>query len=401
VPRYSIVIPTLARADTLEHSLQTVLAQTVDDFEVVVQNNGNDAATRDLVESFSDPRVRLLHTDEVVSMGDNWERGLTNCTGDLVTVLGDDDALLPDACEAAGRALDLTGSEIVSWAPFLYLWPSYWHERRRNRLHANVTFDFLLRVERSRTWLERLYRFEADYSELPMLYNSFVSRSVVERIRGRYGKYFFGSLPDVTSGIINAAETETFVKASRPLSIAGISGHSFGHKLSREDSRLSESDLERHFPGLAARGDALASTELHWLVAIEMAVLDEEVLHDRAPVEFDRRGLAWQMARTINESPSRYGETKRLIEELMQTYEIAADELEIPPPTPDPPAPSDGIRLLAPAHAFFVIDGNRLGMQTIRDALMLATQLVPPVDAITVAAPLTPEPAAEPEEQSP
>ena len=49
VPRYSVVIPTLARADTLEHALATVLTQTLDDFEVVVQNNGDDAATLELV----------------------------------------------------------------------------------------------------------------------------------------------------------------------------------------------------------------------------------------------------------------------------------------------------------------------------------------------------------------
>jgi glycosyltransferase involved in cell wall biosynthesis len=42
MPRFSIVIPTLRRADTLRHSLATVVAQTYEDFEVIVQNNGED-----------------------------------------------------------------------------------------------------------------------------------------------------------------------------------------------------------------------------------------------------------------------------------------------------------------------------------------------------------------------
>src|SRR6266511_3489893 len=250
----------------------------------------------------------------------------------LITFIGDDDALLPDACEAAGYAIDLTGEEIISWAPLLYLWPSYWCERRRNRLHAHVTFDFVVRTEGSRAWLERFYAFDTDYSTLPMLYNSFVARSVVERVCDRYGKYFFGALPDVTSGIINAVETEAFAKSSRPLSIAGSSGHSYGNKLSRDDRRISQSDFELHFPDLAERADPRTGSDLVWLVATEMAVLEEQVIRERRPIHFDRRRLAWAMAATINESPSRYEDTKTLIRGLMKEYGIRDDELEIPPP---------------------------------------------------------------------
>jgi glycosyltransferase involved in cell wall biosynthesis len=54
--RFSLVIPTLRRVDTLEHTLATLLAQDYDDMEIVVQNNGNDPATRELVESTRDAR---------------------------------------------------------------------------------------------------------------------------------------------------------------------------------------------------------------------------------------------------------------------------------------------------------------------------------------------------------
>ncbi len=395
VPRFSIVVPTFARADTLEHALATVLAQTVDDFEVVVQNNGDDSATRQLVGRLGDSRIKLFHTDEVISMVENWELALSRCTGELITVLGDDDALFPDACEAAGYAIDLTGGEIVSWAPFLYLWPSYWHARRRNRLHAHVTFDFVVWAERSRTWLEDFYAFRADYSQLPMLYNSFVARSVVERVRDRYGKYFFGSLPDVTSGIINAVETDSFVKSSRPLSIAGISGHSYGHKLSRESAPLTQSEFERHFPDLVDRADPRTSSDLVWLISIEMALLEEQVLRNRRPIHFDRRRLAWAMAATMNESPSRYEHTKTLIQELMKEFEIGDNELEIPPRLPHPPAPPDGARLIEPGHVYFVFDGNRVGLRTVADAVELAAQLVPPADAIAKGRPLGEQTALE------
>ena len=53
MPRFSIVIPTRQRADTLKFAIETALAQTHPDFEVVVQNNGNDQATNDVVASFA------------------------------------------------------------------------------------------------------------------------------------------------------------------------------------------------------------------------------------------------------------------------------------------------------------------------------------------------------------
>jgi hypothetical protein len=392
MPRFSVVIPTLARADTLEHALATVVAQPVADLEIVVQNNGNDPGTRALVERTGDRRVRHFHTDEVVSMVENWERALANCTGDLITFIGDDDGLLPDACEAADRALELAGGEIVSWAPFLYRWPSYWYESHCNRLHALATFDFVLRRESSRAWLEDFYAFRAEYFQLPMLYNSFVSRSVVERVRTRYGKYFFGSLPDVTSGIVNAVETEMFVKTSRPLSVAGISGHSFGHKLSREDQPIPAGEFSRHFPGLVGRADPRTGSDLVWLVAIEMALLEQEVLRDRCPVHFDRRRLAWAMAASINESPPRYEHTKKLIDGLREEYDIGDEELVLPPPASHPPAPPDGAQLVAPNAVFFVFDGTAFGVRNVHDAVGLAAQLVRPASEARVEEPPPPEP---------
>src|SRR3954471_23520401 len=49
VKHFSLVVPTLRRAGTLEHTLTTL--QTQPAAEIVVQNNGNDPSTRSLVES--------------------------------------------------------------------------------------------------------------------------------------------------------------------------------------------------------------------------------------------------------------------------------------------------------------------------------------------------------------
>jgi hypothetical protein len=380
--RFSLVIPTLRRPDTFEHALATLLAQPSDDLEIVVQNNGNDPATRALVERANDSRVRHFSTDDVVSMVENWECALSNTTGVFITFIGDDDGLLPDACDVAGQILEADDAEILSWQPFLYLWPQYWDERRKNRLQATISFDFEVRREASRPLLERFYDFGAHYSKLPMLYNSFVKRSLIDRVRERHGKYFFGLLPDVTSGIVNAAFSETFLVSSRALSVAGLSQHSTGNRWTRAATRPSPEELERDFPGL--RGEVAASasgSNLEVLIANEMRVMSEHVLAENAVV-FNEEGLVRAMAMSINDSPSRYDETKALILSRMQLLGIPAEDIAIPPSTEHPPAPADGVHALGPYEVMFVIDGHQIGLRTISDAVRQAAQLIPSMDAM-------------------
>jgi glycosyltransferase involved in cell wall biosynthesis len=372
--RFSLVVPTLRRRDTLEHTLATLLVQ--EDAEIVVQNNGNDPPTRTLVESLDDPRIRHFHTDDVLPMTENWERALANATGDVIVFVGDDDGLLPDACAIAASVFQSDDVEILSWQPFLYLWPGFWEERRRNRLQATVEFAFVLEQVATRPLLRRFYAFEVHYSKLPMIYNSFIRRSVVDRVIARHGKYFFGSTPDVTSGIVNAAFCSSFLRSSRPLSVAGLSHHSIGNKLTRAESRATREHVERDFPLLAANTETAAISNLEYLIGREMRVIEEEVLGEGA-VTFSRRGLVRAIAAAINESPSQYDASRALVEALIERFGLDPGDVPVPPRMQHSPAPPDGVHVLGPYEVLFVFDGNRIGLRSIADAVSLMAQLVP------------------------
>src|SRR5436309_1169212 len=122
-PRFSILIPTRERPATLRHTLASVLAQPGEDYEIIVADNACGPDTRDVVESFASPRLRHSRSEEVLPMALNWERGLDLCSGEYVTVLGDDDAFLPSTLGMARRILDATQAEILSWETHVYWWP--------------------------------------------------------------------------------------------------------------------------------------------------------------------------------------------------------------------------------------------------------------------------------------
>src|SRR5262245_51577835 len=105
MPRFSIVIPTRNRENTLRHTLRTCLAQDFADFEIVVSDNDSPPAVREVVASFADSRIKYFRTPRLLAMSDSWEFALEHAAGEFVTVIGSDDGLLLHALTEIDRIL--------------------------------------------------------------------------------------------------------------------------------------------------------------------------------------------------------------------------------------------------------------------------------------------------------
>src|SRR3954447_12576532 len=123
-PRFSVVIPTREGAHTLKYTLQTCLRQDFDDYEVVVCDNYSSPATRELVEGLASPRIKYIRSEKPLSMSSNWELAVAHAAGEYVTVLGDDDGLLPHALNLLDRLLRELKAPVMRWDAAFYLWPS-------------------------------------------------------------------------------------------------------------------------------------------------------------------------------------------------------------------------------------------------------------------------------------
>lgn len=86
----SVVIPLYNKEKQIAHTLQSVLNQTFQDFEIVVVDDGSTDESITEVEKFSDSRIRLIHQQNAgVSAARN--RGIEEAKGELIAFLDADD----------------------------------------------------------------------------------------------------------------------------------------------------------------------------------------------------------------------------------------------------------------------------------------------------------------------
>lgn len=207
----------------------TILRQTFDDYELIVANNGSNPEVSRLIEEFNSPRIKEVRSDTVLSMSENWERGLDACTGEYIIFVGDDDGLQPDALAYANQIFTLSGAKVMMIDWHYYYWPQTLASWLRGRLLiTGLNADRSIVTYPSHQSLRQAASFQMHPLFNPNIYSSFVHRSIIEQCKERLGMYFAHRIPDWFSGVVNLYFTENVVSFTKPLGMRGISRHSNG-----------------------------------------------------------------------------------------------------------------------------------------------------------------------------
>ena len=99
--RFSITIPAY-KSSYLKEAIDSCLAQTYHDFELVIVNDHYPEDIDSIINQFDDTRIRYYVNEKncgALNVVDNWNRCLEYAKGDYVICMGDDDRLLPNCLE--------------------------------------------------------------------------------------------------------------------------------------------------------------------------------------------------------------------------------------------------------------------------------------------------------------
>jgi glycosyltransferase involved in cell wall biosynthesis len=104
--KVTVGIPTYNRSMWLQEAIKSVLAQSYEDFRLLICDNASEDETPDVVKSFGDSRIDYQRSSRNVGMIENFNRVMTSGESDFLVVLPDDDALHPEYLRSTVNLLE-------------------------------------------------------------------------------------------------------------------------------------------------------------------------------------------------------------------------------------------------------------------------------------------------------
>jgi glycosyltransferase involved in cell wall biosynthesis len=228
--KFSVLLPTRNGGAFIGDAITSVLQQT-GDFELVVADNANTDATPKILAAQADARLRVVRSEEVLPVTENWIRALRAARGDYFLMIGDDDLLLPSFFDRATLILERHGlPDCLTFDAYSYVAPGSFGSDAP-ALWSPRHFDTRrLRPERELSRAERLdivrdmFRFKV---RVPLnMQLTLFSRAAVAAIPG---ELFRAPFPDhfaLNSFLLRA---DRVVVTDERLLVVGVSPKSFGH----------------------------------------------------------------------------------------------------------------------------------------------------------------------------
>ena len=106
MPRVSVVIASYNHEKYVAETIQSILDQTYQDFEIVITDDGSTDGTPREVKKFTDPRIKLFCLENNQGACVALRNCIDQANGQYIAVLNSDDAFLPRKLEKQVRFLD-------------------------------------------------------------------------------------------------------------------------------------------------------------------------------------------------------------------------------------------------------------------------------------------------------
>lgn len=225
--KITIAIPTIAgRTKYLASALKTCVEQSYDNMEIIVSDNSPGEALT-VVQSFKDNRIKYIRPDRYLPMSAHWDFMVPHFSGDMVTIIGDDDGLTPGALKLVSKIVQQRGIKPIQHSLAYYCWPDFPLEKYRNKIWFTNLSGAHTEIRQSKDYLVDLCNAKTGYIDGPTIYHNFIPRNIINKLLID-DSIFHRSSPDIYSAISIAAHTDEFVITREALTMSGHGARSNG-----------------------------------------------------------------------------------------------------------------------------------------------------------------------------
>lgn len=151
-PFFTLLLPCFNAAAHIEGALQSIVAQSEIDYELIVLDGGSSDATSQIIEKYLD-HIRWFRSEADAGIYDALNKGLAEARGEYIYILGADDRLAssnvlhkvrqcieqaqwPDIAYGAVAQTDACNAHVLPWHQSSFGQKLYW----RNTLHTQSCF---------------------------------------------------------------------------------------------------------------------------------------------------------------------------------------------------------------------------------------------------------------------
>ena len=245
-PFVSVLLPVYNGEKYIHEAITSIINQLDQDYELIISIDSGSDSSESVARKFEEgnKRIRVFTHTRRLGMRGNYEFLIDKSNGSWLTIIGQDDAMMPFAIselrESLRKAPHMTS--LVSRRAYAF-WSDTEQKFGRNQFIYPMGVNRASEIS-SKKFLVNCLKGKSEYSQGPQLYTgSFVSQELVldfSAIQG--GELFPYPIPDVSSSASILLSTKKFNYSNLPLFIVGTSGGSTGVLI---DKALENSDKVR------------------------------------------------------------------------------------------------------------------------------------------------------------
>lgn len=222
----SVVVPTKNRYKYLKNLISLVDGYGLPELELVIQDNSdNNEEIRDFLKTFSNSNIHYYYSTDLLTMSTNADAGIRHAKGEYVCYIGDDDGVCRNIVDCVKwmkkNSIDgvKTGKAIFNYNEDINK-PSLLSMTNKISAHLDNPIARLEQAVKRGLILADSY--------IPMVYQSIIKKTVLDKVYERGGTHFPGVVPDISGGVCICFELQKYVVLDIPVVINGLSKNASG-----------------------------------------------------------------------------------------------------------------------------------------------------------------------------